>query len=251
MDCDSLEQRLQHITTLWAVVRQAHGPAPDTAGAARRALLERYSGAAYRYLLGALRNADAADELFQEFSLRLLRGDFRNASSEGGHRFRDFVKTALFHLIVDHQKRQRARPRALTAAVNEPAVWPPEQTDAERAFNESWREELMDRTWLALAELGRQTGQSHFTVLRFRTENPLLSSADLAEQLGPRLGKALTIDAVRKALQRAREQFTALLVAEVAHYLDNPSADQLEQELLDLGLLAYCRPTLDRRRRGR
>src|SRR5688500_14765658 len=91
---DALEQRLSRITTLWSVVGQAHGGATaGTASAARRVLMERYRGAAYRYLLGAVRSPDAADELFQEFALRFVRGDFRRADPDRG-RFRDYVKAA-------------------------------------------------------------------------------------------------------------------------------------------------------------
>src|SRR5271165_1024348 len=102
---------LNHISTIWSMVRKAHG-VPGAANPALEALLERYSGAVYRYLLGALRDPHAADDLSQEFSLRFVRGDFRNADPQRG-RFRDLVKTVLFHLIVDYQRRQKAGPRAL------------------------------------------------------------------------------------------------------------------------------------------
>ena len=117
--------------------------------------MERYAGAVHRYLLGALRDADAADELFQEFALRFLRGAFKNASAERG-RFRDFVKTALFHLIVDYQKRRQTRPEPLLPGLHEPVVSPSNRVESEQEFLESWREELMERTWLALAEFEQQ-----------------------------------------------------------------------------------------------
>jgi hypothetical protein len=47
-----------------------------------------YHRAVHRYLLGALRDEDAAEELFQEFALRFVRGDFRWAD-RGRGRFRD------------------------------------------------------------------------------------------------------------------------------------------------------------------
>src|SRR5262245_65506349 len=94
-------QRLSQISTLWSEVVRAHGGQPDAIDAARRLLLDRYCGAAYRYLLGAARDPDAADELYQEFCLRVLRGDFRKASPGRG-RLRRLLKTALFHLVVKH-----------------------------------------------------------------------------------------------------------------------------------------------------
>src|SRR5260370_23847891 len=100
MDEQSLNQRLSRISTLWTVVYQAHQGSTDAVSAAQRALLERYSGAIHRYLLGAVRDPEVADDLFQEFALRFLRGDFNRADRERG-RFRNFIKTSLFHLIVD------------------------------------------------------------------------------------------------------------------------------------------------------
>jgi RNA polymerase sigma-70 factor (ECF subfamily) len=217
----------------------------DTVTAAQRLLMERYSGAVHRYLLGALRDEEVADELFQEFCLRFVRGDFRRASHERG-RFRDFVKTALFHLIVDYQKR-RPLPAALPAGRDEPVWTPPRLSDAEQAFLDGWREELLGRAWLALADIERKSGQPLYTVLRFRTEQPLLSSAAMAEQLSQRLAKVYSVGALRQALYRARQKFTDLLLYEVRQSLEEPSAENLEQELLDLGLLPFCQAALQRR----
>jgi hypothetical protein len=60
----------------------------------------------------------------------------------------------------------------------------------------------------------------------------------------------LTIPAVRQALHRAREKFVDLLVSEVTLSLGDASHEDLEQELIDLGLFAYCRAALDRRPRS-
>ena len=75
MDPSDSNTRLNQIATLWSVVRLAHNDPGEAGRAARAALLERYSGAIHRYLLGALRNSDAADELAQEFAYRFLHGD--------------------------------------------------------------------------------------------------------------------------------------------------------------------------------
>lgn len=249
MNREDHDQHLSHISTLWTLVRQAHGGAAGQIGAAQQALLERYAGAVHRYLLGALRSQDAADELFQEFSLRFLRGDFKRADPERG-RFRSYLKTALFHLIIDHQKRQQVQPVPLGPQAAEPASPAAQCTDSEREFLESWREELMDRTWAALAEVERRTGRPQHTVLRFRADHPALSAAEMAEQLSARLGKSVGIDWVRQVLHRAREKFTDLLLAEVAQSLEDPTPEHLEQELTELGLLAYCKPALERREKS-
>lgn len=246
MPASGAEQRLSHITTLWSVVDRAHSPASEPLSDAQRVLIERYGGAVHRYLLGALRDRDAADDLFQEFSLRFLRGDFRNAHPQRG-RFRDYVKTAVFHLIVDYQKRQKRMPRPLTPEIHEPAVIDPPVTASEHDLMAAWREQLMDRTWIALAGFEQRTGQPYSTILVLRTDQPTLSSAELAERVGAKLGKTYRVDAIRQALRRAREKFADLLLDEIVQSLEQPSVERLAEELADLGLLAYCRSALKRR----
>lgn len=249
MDEQTLHSRLSRITTVWTLLGDAQGGARTVAQAANLALIQRYQGAAYRYLLGAVRDPDAADELFQEFALRFVQGAFRRATPERG-RFRDYLRTSLAHLVVDYQKRQRKQPRPLESAVLEPAADSDDPAQADEPFLHSWRDELMDRAWSALAQSERQGGQPFYSVLRFRAENPEASSADMAarltEQLHPE--RPFTETSVRKALQRARATFADLLLEDVAHSLGDPTGEELEQELIDLELLPYCRSALARRR---
>src|SRR5262245_17695173 len=121
MDPHDPSQRLSRITTLWPLIEQAHaGPADESAEAQRR-LLQRYCGAAYRYLLGALHDEDVAWDLSQEFAVRFLRGQFRQASAERG-RFRDYVKAALRNLVTDYHRQRQARPQPLPGDVAAPTA---------------------------------------------------------------------------------------------------------------------------------
>ncbi len=241
-----LDQRLSRITTRWTLIYQAHQSQVEAVSAAQRALMQRYCGAVYRYLLGALRNADAAEELAQEFALRFVRGDFKRADPERG-RFRDFVKTALYHLIVDYHRRQRKHPQPLPVDSGQLPSAEPEEASSDQEFLARWREELLDRTWEALAEVQAQTGQLYHTVLRWRAEHPQAPATQLAEQLTAERGKAFTDVGIRQILHRARTKFAALLVEEVRRSLESSEPERLEQELIDLGLLPYCRPALEGR----
>jgi len=238
--------RLSWLSTYWSLVLQAHRGPADAARPARELLLDRYAGAARRYLHGALRDEDAADELFQEFALCLVRGDLRGADPCRG-RFRDYVKAVLSHLVADYHKRRQRWPRPLPADGFEPAAEVPNE-DLDRQFLESWRDELLAHAWAALAEVERRTGQPSYVVLRFRADHPDLRSPQLAEQLSGRLGRPLTAAGVRQLLHRARERFAELLLDEVSRSVEAPAAERLEQELVELGLLEYCRPALERRR---
>src|SRR5262245_27508512 len=101
-----MDQHLSKIVTLWGPLQEAHAGEPEAARVAQRQLLERYTPAIYRYLLASVRDPHAADELFQEFALRFCRGDFKRADQQRG-RFRDFLKTSLVHLVIDHHRRSK------------------------------------------------------------------------------------------------------------------------------------------------
>jgi RNA polymerase sigma-70 factor (ECF subfamily) len=247
--------RLSRIDTVWSIVRKAHDDCGQEARSAQRLLIDRYGGAIRRYLLGALRDQDAAEELFQQFSLNLVRGGFGRADPAHG-RFRNFVKTSLFHLIVDYQRQRRrgGLQPATASGTFDPAdsqVSPSQLgslAEEEAAFARSWREELLARAWEGLAELEESAGTPYYTVLRFRFDHPEMHSPEMATHLSTRLGKRVSATSVRVLLHRARETFAELLLDAVLGSLEDPSSDEAEEELIDLGLLDYCRSTLRRRR---
>lgn len=246
MDAGSLNSRLSRISTIWSMLDDRKTPS-RTSQDPRLALIQRYQGAAYRYLLGAVRNPDVADDLFQEFALRAMRGAFGQADRQKG-RFRDYLKTALIHLVVDYQKEPRRRMQTLDN-VAPPADPEFDPSHSDRQFQESWRDELLARAWSRLEEMERQGTQPYYSVLRFRVDQPAASSTEMATRLTEqlRLERPLTETSVRKVLQRAREHFAEAMLDEVAASLGEHTPEQLEQELIDLDLLSYCRSALAKR----
>jgi RNA polymerase sigma factor (sigma-70 family) len=246
MDEGSIQQHLSQISTAWtAVIAAHHGPA-DAAAEAQKLLVKRYQAAIYSYLLGAVRSSDVADELFQEFALRLVRGDFKAADPRRG-RFRSFLKTSLYHLIVDHQRRQQRQPLPLSADVPDQTSAPSLPDETEAAFLEAWRGDLMRRAWEALADHDRQKGQHLYTVLRFRGDHPKVRSAEMVKQISARVGRPVTAEWIHKRLFMARQKFTELLVEEVEQSLEDATPEQVAEELAEVGLLEYCKAALDRR----
>jgi len=246
MDPTGDSQRLSRVSTLWTQVRLAHLGAVAKAAPAQHLLLERYGGAVQRYLRGALRNPDDATELFQEFACRFLEGKLQGADPKRG-RFRDFLKGVLYHLIVDFHNRRRRRARTLPERHADLEVGPMSLADHDSQFLSSWREELLARSWSVLEAQEKETGQPHFVVLRFRADHPKMRSPEMAKELSARLKKPLTSAGVRQLLHRAREKFADILLDEVTQSLDDPSPEQLTEELENLGLSEYCRPALERR----
>ncbi len=237
MGPQDLDQRLSRISTMWTMMRQAPLAGAATQPGAWNLLVERYLRAAYRYLVGALRDPDLAEELCQEFALRFLRGDYGRASPERG-RFRDYLRTSLIHLVTDHHRRRQAAPDPLPDQVAAPTLF-----DSQDAFDSSWKEELLDRTWQSLAA----ANPAYHAVLKAHAEQPDLPSPEMARLISERLEREVTADWVRKTKQRAHEKFATLLLDEVSASLEGASDAELERELKALDLLRYCRTALQRR----
>jgi RNA polymerase sigma factor (sigma-70 family) len=249
MDENTLNSRLSRISTIWTLLHDPLRSSSSKAGDVRLALIQRYQRAVYRYLLGALRDLDAADEVFQDFALRVVQGAFSKANPERG-RFRDYLRTTLIHLATDYQNKLRRRPASLENGHAEAAVPPCDAAADDERFVQSWREEILARVWESLEEDQRQGGQPYYSILRFRSDNSGASSAEMAEHFNEQFKpeRPFTDAGVRKMLQRAKMRFADLLISEVSFALENPSLDELEQELIDLDLLPYCRSALMRRR---
>src|SRR5262249_25040382 len=150
-------------------------------------LLDRYLTAVRRYLLGAVRDVEAADELLQEFAVRFMRGDLHRADPTRG-RFRDFVKGVLFHLVADHYRQQKRAP----AGLPDESIWDGRDADtaeSDKEFLAHWRGEMLDLTWAALRKHQEETGQLYFTVLQHRAKQPEQRSAEMSECLSVELGK--------------------------------------------------------------
>jgi DNA-directed RNA polymerase specialized sigma24 family protein len=247
LDQSALESHLSRIETRWSLVFEAHGE-DERASDSLHQLMRRYGGAVQRYLLASLRDADAAEELAQEFALRFLRGDFKNADPGKG-RFRDFVKRAVYNLMVDYHRSRRRRAQLHPIVEDLPQAADPEDWEHEldRQFTASWRDELLSRAWSALAREQQKTGRPFHTLLRLRTDHPQASSAELAEAFNKLGSKVVDATWIRVNLHRSRDLFVDLLLKDLAASLNHAGPERLEQELLELGLYEHCRSTLKRR----
>ena len=232
---DREDDHLSQIATRWSLLLRARGDG-DMGGEARAALLLRYHAPVYRYLRGLVRNEAEAEELCQEFAVRFLRGGFRHADPDRG-RFRDYLRVALQHLVAERSRR-RPSPLPLNADVSGTVF--DATAGADDRFQDLWQKELLARAWAALAEQSAARGDQFFEVLRLKAEDPARTSAVLADELTRRHGRPVTAAGVRQTLHRARAQFVDLLRAEVAASLPTDDPVEVDAELADLGLLAYC-----------
>lgn len=237
---DADDPRLSRLTTRWTLLAQAHAADPAAATAARQEFLPRYCAPVYRYLFGIVGDADRAEELAQEFALRFVRGDFWHARPDRG-RFRDYLKAALRHLIVEWDRHRPAPADTLLPDSRLLLRIPARPTDDDAEFREAWRKDLLNRTWAALEQDSAERGQLLYAALRLKADDPARTSAAVAGLLSEQNGRPLSADAARQLLHRAREKFAALLRAEVAATLPAGDPAAVDDELAELGLLVYCR----------
>lgn len=221
------EERLTTLDTSWTQIRTAHtlGPAGQ---AAMRDLIGRYHDAVKRYLCLKLRDRNLADEVFQEFWTKLLDHKLAGADNTKG-RFRDYLRTVLHRLIVDHfrgRKLQSLPPGDLLD---------PNVQDLE--YDRVWREAIIRRVWSRLETYEAATPKNRYaSVLHLRVEDPDAPIDDLAVALSAKVGSKVSPEAYRKTLQRARAKFLELLIEELRITIHPATPEDIEAEIFDLGL---------------
>jgi RNA polymerase sigma-70 factor (ECF subfamily) len=219
--------RLTTLETSWTKLRKAHLPGPD-GQAAMHDLISRYHDAVERYLRLKIRDRNLADEVFQEFWTKLLAGKLAGADQSKG-RFRDYLRTVLHRLIVDHFRGRKLQ------ALPPGDLLDPSVPDAE--YDRAWRSVILERVFNRLDTYEAATPKNRYaSILRLRHDNPEASIEELAERLSRATGQPIRAEAFRKSLQRARMKFFELLQQELRETIHPATPEDIEEEINDLGL---------------
>jgi len=222
--------RLTEIPTQWTLICTAHNPVTPTLqrDQAMSELIGRYHDAVGRYLKLKLRDGNLADEVGQEFWTKLLTNKLAAADPSKG-RFRDYLRTVLHRLIIDHfrgRKIQQLPPGDLLD---------PSTPDAD--FDQVWRESVLKRVNLRLQTYEAVTPKNRYaTVLELRMKNPDTPIEELSQRLATLLNTRITPESFRKTLQRARGKYLELLIQELRETIHPAEPEDIEAEIYDLGL---------------
>jgi len=220
-------ETLTDLETSWTTIRNAHVAGPE-GQAAMRDLIGRYHDAVERYLRLKLRDRNLADEVFQEFWTKLLTHKLAGADHNKG-RFRDYLRTVLHRLIIDHFRTKKLQPLPPGDLLD------PARPDED--YDRVWREAVIKRVWTRLDTHEVNTPKNRYaTVLHLRVENPKASIEELAGRLAEQFQARVTPEAFRKTLQRARTKFLELLIQELRETIHPASQEDIEAEIFDLGL---------------
>ena len=218
---------LTQLETSWTTIRTAHSPGPE-GQAAMGELIGRYHDAVHRYLRLKLRDANLADEVFQEFWTKLLTRKLAGADHNKG-RFRDYLRTVLHRLIIDHFRGRKLQ------ALPPGDLLDPSQPDAD--YDRVWREAILKRAFSRLETYEASTPKNRYaTVLNLRREFPEHAIEEIAKQLEERIGIKVTPESFRKTLQRARAKFFDLLIQELKDTIHPATEQDIEDEIHALGL---------------
>jgi RNA polymerase sigma-70 factor (ECF subfamily) len=220
-------EQLSGLETSWTMIRSAHSVGPE-GQAAMRDLIGRYHDTVERYIRLKMRDSHLADEVLQDFWTKLLTHKLAGADESKG-RFRDYLRTVLHRLIIDHFRSRKLQPLPPGDLVD--------PGDRDQDYDRIWREVLIRRVWARLETFEAITPKNRYaTVLHLRVSSPDAPIEQLAETLSERLKVPITPEAFRKTLQRARTKYLELLIEELRVTIHPATQEDIEAEINDLGL---------------
>lgn len=222
-------------TTQWSIVLRAAQPDDSAARAALEMLCRRYWFPLYAFARRRVATVPEAQDLTQEFFLRLLEKNSLAAASPERGRFRSFLLTSLKNFLANEldrantQKRGGGRERlSLDWETGESrlSLEPAHTNTPEREFERQWALTLLDIVVRRLQEEFATAGKSRqFEWLKetLTGSQVLLDYAVIAAEL------QMSEDAVRQAAHRLRKRYRELLREEVAATTE--SSREVEDEI--------------------
>jgi RNA polymerase sigma-70 factor (ECF subfamily) len=235
---ESNTDRSVFVTTHWSMVLRAGQENSTCAQEALANLCQVYWYPLYAYVRRRGHSPEDAQDLTQEFFVRVLeRNWLGNADREKG-RFRSFMLGAMSHFLADQWDKSRAQKRGggilpipleFEAAEMRYSHEPADRTTPEQSYERQWALALLEGVLNRLGKEYKQEGQEELFVMLSpclvgeRTEQPY---AELAKRLGVSEGT------VKSAVYRLRQRYRQLLNADIASTVANPA--EAEDELRHL-----------------
>jgi len=223
----------QFPTTRWTLVVAAGDPHCKEARSALASLCEHYWYPLYAYLRRRGYSAEEAQDLTQEFFIRVLEGRYLDRADPEKGRFRSFIMTSLKFFVADEEDRQRAHKRGGGMVVSLELSSGEERYQREPAHNETpewiferrWALSLIDRVVEKLREeFARHGRPEHFERLKvFLLGQSDAPYAALAQEMNTSEG------ALKVAIHRLRKRYRELFRQEIADTVADPA--EVESEL--------------------
>src|SRR5579863_5879840 len=223
----------QFPTTRWTVVVAAGDPHQKEARPALVSLCENYWYPLYAYLRRRGYSTDQAQDLTQEFFVRVLEGRYLDRADPEKGRFRSFILTSLKFFAADEEDRQRAQKRGggVLVSLEFPSGEeryqrePGHDETPDRIFERRWALSVLDRVVERLRNDFAYHGRpEHFERLKmFLLGQSDAPYATLACEVNTSEG------ALKVAIHRIRKRYRELFRQEIADTVADPA--EVESEL--------------------
>jgi RNA polymerase sigma factor (sigma-70 family) len=223
----------QFPTTRWSLVVAAGNPHVEEAKSALVSLCEHYWYPLYAYLRRRGYPCDHAQDLTQDFFVRVLEGRYLDRADPEKGRFRSFLLTSLKFFVADEGDRHRARKRGGGMVVTIECSSGEERYQREPAHDET-PERIYERRWALLLidrvveklreEFVHQGRPEHFERLKvFLLGHSDAPYAALAREMN------ISEGALKVAIHRLRKRYRELFRQEIADTVADPA--EVESEL--------------------
>ena len=220
-------------TTRWTLVVAAADPQRKEARSALASLCESYWYPLYAYVRRRGYRPDQAQDLTQEFFIRVLEGRYLDRADQEKGRFRAFILKSLKFFVADEGDRERAQKRGGGAVL--PLEFPtgeeryqrePTHDETpERIFERRWALSVLDRVVERVRNEFVQHGRpEHFERLKvFLLGQSDAPYAALAREMNTSEG------ALKVAIHRLRKRYRELFRQEIADTVADPA--EVESEI--------------------
>ena len=229
----TLAGRSEFPTTRWTLVLAAGSPERKEARSALIYLCESYWYPLYAYLRRRGYPADEAQDLTQEFFVRVLEGRYLDRADREKGRFRAFLITSMKFFLADEADRNRAQKRGggtvlsleFSSGEDRYQREPAHDETPEWIFERRWALSVLDRVVERLRSEFMQHGRpEHFERLKvFLLGQSDAPYAALAREMNTSEG------ALKVAIHRLRKRYRELFRLEIADTVADPG--EVESEL--------------------
>jgi RNA polymerase sigma factor (sigma-70 family) len=229
----TLAERSEFPTTRWTLVVAAADPGRKESRSALVSLCEGYWYPLYAYSRRRGYPADQAQDLTQEFFIRVLEGRYLDRADPAKGRFRAFILTSLKFFLSDDADRVRAQKRGggnvlsfeISSGEERYQREPAHDETPERIFERRWALSMLDRVMEKLRdEFLRHGRPEHFERLKvFLLGQSDAPYAALAREMNTSEG------ALKVAIHRLRKRYRELFREEISDTVADPV--EVESEL--------------------
>lgn len=222
-------------TTHWSLVRNAARPDDPETRAALETLCRRYWFPLYAFVRRRGATVHEAQDLTQEFFLRLMEKNTLAVASPERGRFRSFLLASLQNFLANERDRRTARKRGgdrrtlsldWDSGESRLSLEPAHADTPERVFERQWALTLLDNVISRLRDEFSASGRER----QFESLKAALTGGRAALDYAAVAAELLiSEDAARQAASRLRKRYRELLREEVATTVERD--DEVEDEI--------------------